>query len=92
MALDIRELEIDDENEAKAAAHGVSARELFQLLDDDFVVLRNRRDRKAPYVLAGRTHGGRLIVAPIVESAVEGRWRPITAWEPTEAQRARYNL
>jgi len=90
MALDIRELEVDDENEAKLAAHGISVREVFQLLDDRIEVFANKKGRTAPYVMVGKTHGGRVIAAPIVETAVEGRWRPITGWEATDADRGRY--
>ena len=90
MALDIREFELDDENEAKAARHGVRVRELLQLLDNPFRVFRNRRDRTATHLLIGRTNGGRTITVPIEPTPVEGRWRPVTAWPASEAEKARY--
>jgi uncharacterized DUF497 family protein len=90
MAIDLDELELDDANEAEMATHGVSALELLQLLDDRIEVFRNKKGRTAEYVMIGVTHGGRVITAPIVETAVEGRWRPVTAWQATDAERARY--
>jgi uncharacterized DUF497 family protein len=90
MPLDIRELELDDENEAKAANHGVSVIELFQLLDCTIRVFKNRKDRAAAHLMIGRTHGGRTITVPIVETPVPGRWRPVTAWPSTDAEKARY--
>jgi uncharacterized DUF497 family protein len=91
MALDLVELEVDDGNEAKMAEHSVSAREMFQLLDDRIEIYRNKKAGTADYVMIGVTHGGRVLTAPIVETAVEGRWRPITAWEASEAEKARYH-
>jgi hypothetical protein len=90
MSLDIRELELDDENEAKAAQHGVSALELFQLLDSTIRVFKNRKDRAATHLMVGRTHGGRTITVPIVETAVSGRWRPVTALPSTDTEKGRY--
>ena len=90
MPLDIRELEFDDGNEAEAARHGVTIVELLQLLDNRIRVFKNRKDRSATHLMIGRTHGGRTITAPIVETAVQGRWRPVTAWESSDAEKARY--
>jgi uncharacterized DUF497 family protein len=90
VTLDIAELEVDDGNEAEMAKHGVSAREIFQLLDSRIVVMRNKKSRAADYQMIGQTHGGRVLIAPIVASAVEGRWRPITARNATKPEKARY--
>jgi uncharacterized DUF497 family protein len=90
VALDILELEIDDGNEQEFAEHGVTALEIFQLLDGRIRVFQNRRDRAADWLIIGQTHGGRTLSVPIVSTAVEGRWRPATAWESTSAERERY--
>jgi hypothetical protein len=91
MALDIRELELDDANEAEAAAHGVTVVELLQLLDGHIRVFKNRKHRAGTHLLVGPTHGGRLITAPIAKTAIPGRWRPVTAWPSSSAEKARYN-
>lgn len=90
MALDIAEFEFDEHNEPKFAAHGVSVGEVAQVLDDDFRVFRNKKSGSASHRMIGRTHGGRLLTIPIVETLVEGRWRPITAWDSSSAERTRY--
>ena len=90
MPLDIIELEFDDGNEPKFAAHGISTHEVMQVLEDNFCLFRNKRQASGSYLLVGRTHGGRLITIPIVETIVPGRWRPITAWESSRAERTRY--
>jgi len=90
MAVDIQDLEIDDVNEAKAAAHGVSAAEVLQLLDGDFRLFRNKRGRTGTHVLIGRTHGGRFLTVPVVPTSVEGVWRVITAWPSSDAEKAKY--
>jgi hypothetical protein len=37
---------IDDENEEKIAAHGLSARQITEILENLHVVLRNRKRRR----------------------------------------------
>jgi uncharacterized DUF497 family protein len=90
LRLDVAELEVDDMNEKEMANHGISAHEIFQLLDDRIEVFRNKKGRSAQLIMMGMTHGGRVIVAPIVRTAVEGQWRPVTAWEASAPERARY--
>lgn len=88
--LDIVELELDDGNEAEMAKHGVSAREMLQLLDGKLVVTRNKKGKAGDYLMIGETHGGRIITAPIAATAVDGRWRPVTARDSTKPEKARY--
>jgi uncharacterized DUF497 family protein len=88
--IDVAELELDDENEGEMASHGVSVIELLQLLDDRIEVFRNKKGRTARHLMMGVTHGGRVLTVPIVPTAVEGRWRPVTAWEATPPEKARY--
>ena len=51
-------LQIDEGNEAECARHGVTARELLQVLDGAPVFFRNRRGHRAPLVMVGPTAGG----------------------------------
>ncbi len=90
MELDVAELEVDDANEEEMARHGISMPEIFQLLDDRIEVFKNKRGRSAEFLMIGVTHGGRFITAPIVPTAVEGRWRPVTAWPASAPEKARY--
>ena len=90
MPLEIAEFEFDDHNEPKLAAHGVSIGEVAQVLDGGFRVFRNKKEGAGTHLLVGRTYGGRLLTIPIIATPVPGRWRPITAWDSSSAERTRY--
>lgn len=90
MSLYIAELEFDEHNEAEMARHSVTPVEVLQVLEQDYRLFRNRRNRAAEYVMIGTSHGGRSLTVPLVRTAVPGRWRPATAWESSTAERKRY--
>jgi uncharacterized DUF497 family protein len=71
---------IDDENREKLEAHGISARQVLQLLDNKHEVVRNRRKRRAQFLVLGHDHGGACICVPIEATADPAIWRPVTAW------------
>ena len=87
--IDVSDLLFDDENEAKFAQHAITAEDVQQVLDNRPRFYRNRPQRRAPYVMLGPTFAGRLLVVPI-EPVHEGLWRPVTAFDPTPQQAARY--
>lgn len=76
----VREFLIDDENEEKFALHGLSSRQVLQVLDGPHVVVPNRKRRRARYLLIGRDRGGTCIAVPIEPTHRPALWRPITAW------------
>jgi hypothetical protein len=90
VALDISELELDDGNRREFERHGVRELEIIQVLRGPFRVFRNRKHRAAEYLMVGPTRGGRLLTVPIKATPVEGRWRPITAWDSSPGERTRY--
>jgi len=90
MSLDIRELEIDDANEAEFGRHGISVSEMIQLLESEIRVFRNKKHRAGSLLMIGTTRGGRVLTVPITRTAVAGRWRPITAWDSSAGERTRY--
>lgn len=77
----------DDDNEGKFTSHGLSARQIDQLLDEEFVVVPNRQARRAAYLLIGRDHGGTCIAVPIEPTPDPTLWRPVTAWPCKEQER-----
>jgi uncharacterized DUF497 family protein len=83
----IAELEFDDYNEEKLAEHGIHPAEVMQLLDNPFTVRRNKKAQTGDRQLIGRTHGGRALTVILAATLVPGRWRPITGWESTPAER-----
>jgi uncharacterized DUF497 family protein len=84
----IAELEFDDYNLEELARHGVRPREVLQLLDNPFTVRRNRKHRSGQRQLIGTTHGGRVLTAVLAETSVPDRWRPVTGWDSTPAERS----
>lgn len=71
---------IDDENEEKIVSHGLSVRQVLQLLDNVHVVLRNRKRRRGLYLIIGSDSGGACIAVPVEPTHEAAVWRPITAW------------
>lgn len=84
----IAELEFDDYNIEELARHNIRPRDVLQLLDNVFTVRRNRKHRSGRRQLIGKTHGGRTLTIILVETAVPDRWRPVTGWDSTTAERS----
>lgn len=79
----------DDDNEEKLAAHGLSARQVFQVLENESIILVNRKGRRAPYLMIGLDKGGSCIAIPIEPTYDPTVWRPVTAWRCKDAERAK---
>lgn len=88
--IDVRGLYFDDENETKFGLHGVTVDEVQQVFDKWPRYYVNRPDRRATHVMVGPTRNGRMIVVPIERLDAEGLWRPVTAFEASPGQAARY--
>lgn len=71
---------IDDENEDKFSVHGLSARQVTEVLENSHVVLRNRRQRRGLFLVVGRDNSGGCIAIPVEATHQRALWRPITAW------------
>ena len=83
----IAELEMDDYNLAKLAEHRITPHEVLQLLQNAFTVRRNKKSRGGERQLIGRTNGGRTLTIILAPTTLEERWRPITGWDSTDAER-----
>lgn len=79
--------QFDDDNSQKFGAHGLTDRQVDQILDNEFLVVPNRRSRRGSYLLLGTDNGGACIAVPIEPTAESGIWRPITAWPCKQAER-----
>ena len=88
----IEALLFDEDNEAKFAAHNLTTRQVDQVLDNEFVVVRNRRRRRGLYLIIGRDHGGLYLSIPVETTVQNGLWRPVTAWpsKPSEIAKLRH--
>ena len=71
---------IDDDNSEKFAEHGLSERQVVQVLDNSPVTVPNRRHRRGLHLMIGRDNGGVCIAIPIEPTHERDVWRPITAW------------
>ncbi len=84
----IEDLLIDDRNEAKINDHGLSVRQIVQILGNEHMILRNRRRRRtAMYLVIGRDDSGVCITVPVEKTTEPGVWRPVTAWPCKVAER-----
>lgn len=71
---------MDYDNEEKFAAHGVTARQVTEVLENTHVVLRNRKRRRGLYLVVGKDNSGGCIATPVEPTHERTLWRPITAW------------
>lgn len=76
----IYNLAIDRDNREKFHSHGVTARQVLQVLRNRHVVAPNRRNRRANYLLIGFDDGGACLTIPIEPTPDPTIWRPVTAW------------
>ena len=76
----INDLVIDDENVEEFARHGISDRQVLQILENFFTAPPNRKFRRGYYLLIGRDNGGTCIAVPVEPTRQSDVWRPITAW------------
>ncbi len=71
------------------ARHGISPRQVIQVLDSEHIIVPNRGKRRGAYLLIGRDHGGACISVPVEPTRDRTLWRPITAWPSKNHERAR---
>ncbi len=79
----------DDENVDKFNVHGLSDSNVDQILDNAFLVIPNRKNRRGYYLIIDRDNGGRCIAVPIEPTRDQSLWRPITAWPCKASEEAR---
>jgi uncharacterized DUF497 family protein len=83
----IEEFLIDDLNETKISLHGLSVRQIIQVLENKHVIIPNRKHRRGLYLVVGRDNGGNCIAIPIERTYDSKLWRPITAWFCKDSER-----
>ncbi len=88
--MDVLELEFDERNTEEIARHGVTAREVEQVLYGEPKFFRNKKRHAAPTIMVGLTRGGRLLTVPIAPTAIEGIWRPATAFDSSAYEATKY--
>jgi len=86
---EVADLLFDEENEEEMAAHGLTPRRVMQVLENDHLVVPNRRERRAQYLIVGRDNGGASITVPIEPTGDPLVWRRVTAWSSKDYERQR---
>jgi hypothetical protein len=86
----VYDLQIDDGNEGEFGRHGVSEREVRQVLDNAPIFLPNRRGHAARMLMIGPTFGGRFLTVPLAPTHDETLWRPATAWDSDAEELVKY--
>src|SRR3954453_4523391 len=80
---------IDEQNADKFAAHGLTDRQVVQVLQDEFFVERNKSGERGSHLAIGYDFGGTAITIPSELTIERGLWRPVTAWPSRRAERSR---
>lgn len=91
MPIRIREFVIGERAAEKFWVHGITRRQVEEMLLNRMVVTLNCKDRAASHLAIGRDNHGRCVTVPIVPTADPSIWRPVTAWpcKPGEAAKLR---
>jgi len=84
--LNICELQWDDSNIEHIARHGTSPKEVEDVCFGSHI---SGKEGKARYILGGRTENGRYLTV-VIERVGKGIFRPITAFEMSERDKASY--
>ncbi len=71
---------IDDDNEEKFWSHKLSVDQIIQVLDGPHLVVRNKKNHRASYLVIGMDDSGHCISIPIEPTYEHDVWRPVTAW------------
>jgi uncharacterized DUF497 family protein len=85
-----REFLFDDGNLAELDRHNIAFEDVVAVLHGDPRFFRNSRGRAGTRLMVGPDSSGRILAVPIIETPLEGVWRPITAWPASEAQKTRW--
>ena len=83
----IAEFLFDAENEDKIGSHGLSQRRVRQVLENEHVIARNRKQRRGSWLVIGRDHGGAIISIPVEATHDRYIWRPVTAWLAKDSEK-----
>jgi hypothetical protein len=84
----IVEYEWDDENVRHVERHGLDSIRVNGMLSARITVVRNKRRASGLYKFIGTETGGHMVTIVVAPTPVAGRWRPVTGWRSTDAEKA----
>ncbi len=85
----VADFEVSERAQSKMWDHGISVRQLYELIANRYVFTRNRKNRAADWLLIGRDDSGRCIVIPVLPTEDPYVWRPVTAWDCKRSEAAK---
>ena len=59
---------------------GIVRRQVEEILFSRIVIMRNRKDQSADYLVIGRDANGNCVAVPVFPTEDPFVWRPVTAW------------
>jgi uncharacterized DUF497 family protein len=83
----VRRLEWDSLNSEHIMAHDVVSDEVYEVCKNNPVVRKGHKDR---LFLIGKTKQGRLLTVILQQTATDGVYRPITAYEASKTSARTY--
>lgn len=83
----IAALILDEDNLVEMDRHGVSKREVEQVVSNRHVTAANPRGELGSLLLIGETDGGRVLTVPLAPTEDPTTWRPATAFDASRHQR-----
>lgn len=87
----VADLITDEHNVAEMARHGVTHREVGQLIWNRSVISESPRGEAGSVLLIGETNGGRLLTVPLAPTDDPTTWRPATAYDASRHHRALFD-
>lgn len=87
----IAALILDEHNLEEMGRHGVSKREVEQVISNRHITAANPRGEPGSILLKGETDGGRVLTIPLASSDDPTTWRPATAFDASADQRATFS-
>lgn len=85
----IQDFQFDADNLDKLATHRLSDWQVAEILDNEHVVVPNRKRRRAKYLVIGLDNAGNCLTVPVAPTSDRGVWRPVTAWRCKDSERAK---
>ncbi|HLF79746.1 MAG TPA: hypothetical protein VJB57_19870 [Dehalococcoidia bacterium] len=88
--IEVLELEFDDENLQHLADHGVEQADVLDVWLNAPRFFRNLEGRGGTHVMLGPDKSGRFFYIALVQTGVDGRWRPVTGYPYNRRRALRY--
>ena len=84
------DVDLDEANESEMARHGVAGWEAAEVFWNGPVWASNKQARAGEWLMLGRTDAGRRLTVPVTYDADRRLVRPITAWDSSAGEAARF--